>query len=184
MFTLISGEFRWAAEEGATTENRTYIRGRNDWKIPDSHWSYFVQGDADIDEFKDYDVRVSAFGGVGYRFIDKPEEETLQGRFGLGASRPFGAPQDDEWVFEALLGVDYFLKINDKVTFTALAEYYPSLEDSKDFRARGEAALEIALDNDNTWFLRLNVEDRYESNVGPGTEKNDFFYGAAILLVF
>jgi len=184
MFTRINGEFRWAAEDGETTENRTFVRGRNDWKIADSPWSLFAQADADIDDFKDYDIRVSAFGGVGYRFIDKPDEETLQGRFGLGASRPFGAVENDEWVFEALLGIDYYLKINDKVTFTALAEYFPDLEDTREFRARGEAALEIALDNDNTWFLRLNVEDRYESQVGPGVDKNDLFYGAAILLVF
>lgn len=183
MTTLISADYRWAAEDGSTTENRFYLRGRNEWKVPDSKWSYFAQGDADIDEFKDYDIRVSLFGGAGYRFIDT-DEEKFKGRIGLGASRPFGAPQDDEWVPEGMLGVDYFLKINDSVTFTALAEYYPNLEDLNEFRARGEAAVEIALDNDKTWFLRLNVEDRYESQVGPGVEKNDFYYGAAILLVF
>ncbi|MFG0273429.1 MAG: YdiY family protein [Phycisphaerales bacterium] len=183
MATLISADYRWAAEDGGTTENRFYARARNEWKVPDSKWSYFVQGDADVDEFKDYDVRVSLFGGAGYLFIDT-EEEKFKGRIGLGASRPFGAPQDDEWVPEGLLGIDYFKKLNDSVTFTALAEYYPNLEDLNEFRARGEAALEIALDKDKTWFLRLNVEDRYESQVGPGVDKNDFYYGAAILLVF
>jgi putative salt-induced outer membrane protein YdiY len=183
MISFVSADYRWAAENGDTTENRFFLRGRNEWLIEDSRWSYFVQGDADVDEFKDYDVRVSLFGGAGYRFIDT-EEERLTGRIGLGASRPFGASQDDEWVPEGLLGVDYFNKINESVTFTALAEFYPDLEDLNEFRARGEAAVEIALDKDNTWFLRLNVENRYESQVGPGTDKNDFFYGAAILLVF
>jgi putative salt-induced outer membrane protein YdiY len=183
MITFVSADYRWAAETGDTTENRFFLRGRNEWLIEDSRWSYFVQGDADVDEFKDYNVRVSLFGGAGYRFIDT-EEERLTGRIGLGASRPFGAAQDDEWVPEGLLGVDYFKKLNESITFTALAEYYPDLEDLNEFRARGEAAVEIALDKDKTWFLRLNVENRYESQVGPGVDKNSFFYGAAILLVF
>lgn len=183
MATLVAADYRWAAEEGATTENRFFIRGRNEWKIADSKWSYFVQGDADIDEFKDYNVRVSLFGGLGYRFIDT-DEEKFKVRAGLGASRPFGAPEADRWVFEGLFGVDYYRKLSESVNFTATAEYFPDFEDTREFRARGEAALEIALNNEKTWFLRLNVEDRYESNVGPDADKNDFYYGAAILLVF
>jgi len=182
VYTQFSSDYRLASEDGDTTENRLYSRARNEWKIPDTKWSYFAQLDVDADEFKDYDVRVAAIGGVSYRFLDD-ERERLVGRVGLGGAREFGS-ENDEIVPEALFGADYRLKINSRVTFNALAEYFPDLEDPQEFRARGEAALEVALNEDNTWRLRLFIEDRYESEVEGDTEKNDFFYGASLVLVF
>lgn len=182
IYTQFSADYRLASEDGDTTENRLYSRARNEWKISDSKWSYFAQLDVDADEFKDYDVRVAAIGGVSYRFLDD-DRERLVGRAGLGGAREFGS-ENDEVVPEALFGVDYRLKINSRVTMNALAEYFPDLEDPQEFRARGEAALEVALNEDKTWRLRLFIEDRYESEVEGDTEKNDFFYGASLVLVF
>lgn len=181
LITDLSANYRFGRESGATTENRFFALGRQQWRVPDSRWSYFVEGSVELDEFKDFDARIAASAGLGYRVIDR-EDESLTIRGGLGASQSIGAPDDDIRP-EAIAALDYLKQLNKRTRFTFFAEYVQDLEDTDFYRARGEAALDISLSEDNAWLLKLSVENRYDSNPGDA-DRNNFFYGASLVLVF
>ena len=73
--------------------------------LGDSRWSYFFKSFLEYDEFKAFDLRLVANTGLGYLLVST-ETIKLKGRFGAGASREFGGP-DDELTPEAVFGGDY-----------------------------------------------------------------------------
>ncbi|MBX3363523.1 MAG: DUF481 domain-containing protein [Phycisphaeraceae bacterium] len=170
----------YSAEDGSKTEHRFRGDLRNDWLFQDSPWRIFAQGAVDIDEFQNWDWRLQGFGGVGYAFI-REERTELIGRAGLGASRAFGG-DDNDVRFEAILGVDFARQITDRQKFTFTGEVYPSLSDGGEFRALLRAGYEILVDPESGLSLKLGVEDRYDSDPGGDTKKNDLDY--FVLLVW
>lgn len=176
----LSATYRLGYESGDKNENRLQLSARQEWLIPDSRWSYFVQSSLDVDEFKDYDARLAAAAGFGYRFIET-DETTLVGRIGLGGSYEFGGAE--EIVPEGLLGVDFRHRLNDRVDFTANATYFPDLSELGEFRLIAESALDVSLQEQGKLMLRLGVRDEYDSHV-TNAEKNDFYYFASLVYKF
>ncbi len=164
-------------DDGTTTENRFEFNIRNDWLMEDSPWRYFAQGRAEYDEFQDWDMRLTGFGGVGYEFW-KDERSELVGRAGIGGSQLLGGTNEG-FTLEALLGLDYKLEVNDDQRFKTGIELYPSLEDAGEFRARGYAEYEVDLND--TLKLTAGIEDRYDTDPGEA-KRNDLDY--YLLLVY
>lgn len=172
--TKLSFTYTFKSEEGESAENRAVFDARNDWLFPGSRWRLFALGSLEFDEFKDYDARLSLFGGVGYELI-KNERTLLLGRVGLGASREFGG-DDDGWTPEALLGVDFERQIAANQKFFVTADLYPSLDNYPDYRAVAKAGYEIMLDETSKMLLKLGLEDRYDCTPGLGFRRNDLTY--------
>ncbi len=182
METKFGMTYKYATEDGSENANRFEARGRNDWLVPDSRWRYFVQGKYEFDEFQDWDSRISGFGGVGYEFIRPEDQEpnlTLIGRAGVGGSQTIGGT-DESFTPEALLGLDFIWEIKDDHRFVATTELYPSLEDMGEFRWITNLGYEIMLDAETNLFLKLGVEDRYDSNPGGSAKRNDIDYYATL----
>jgi putative salt-induced outer membrane protein YdiY len=163
------------------TAHRAFFDWKYEWLFADSPWTWFAHGTVDYDEFKAFDVRVSIDAGLGYQFIDT-EVTTLVGRCGGGWSREIGGP-DDEYVPEAVFGMDFERQLTERQKLTATVDYTPDVTDFRDFRLKTKAAWEVVLDAEMNLSLKLSVLDRYDST--PHDAKaNDVDYAATLLWSF
>lgn len=170
--------YAYATRDGDETENRFDANARNDWKFTDSPWRFFALGQFTADEFQDWDYRVSAFAGPGYVFIED-DKTFLLGRAGLGASKEFGGA-DEDVTPDGLLGLDFKHQLTERQSIFATAEFYPSLDDLKQYRAMAKAGWEVLVDPEVNLSLKLGVEDRYDSDPGEGFNRNDISYFALL----
>ncbi|MDX2132486.1 MAG: DUF481 domain-containing protein [Planctomycetota bacterium] len=161
----------YAADAGTTSTSRGEAFIRNDWNIPDSRWGYFAQAKAEYDEFQDWDWRLSTSAGPSYQLV-KTDSTSLRLRAGAGAAYEIGG--DDEGLEpELLAGADFEHKFTERTRFFASAEFFPSLSDWPQHRANASAGLEVLLDPDSKTNLKVGVTDRYSSDPGANTRRND-----------
>ena len=180
--TRWSNVFSYAEDASEETENRFTSRIRGDYKFDESKWRAFAQGSFEFDEFQNWDSRLQGFAGPGYLFIDN-EKTYLLGRVGAGLTKEFGSSQN-EFVPEALLGVDFNYKITERQDFESTFELYPSLADGGEFRFLGQASYNLLVDPEVNMTLRIGVEDRYDSDPGEDFKKNDVDYFAVLVWAF
>jgi hypothetical protein len=173
--------YGYSNQNGVLNENKALLNARDELPFPNSPWSLFASTNMEYDEFRAFDFRVGAYGGVGYQAI-KTETAYLQTRTGAGATREIGGPKD-RWVPEALLGFDLEYQFTDRQRIISTFDYYPNLENLNRHRIRTRAAYEILVDPSLNLTLRLGIQDRYDSNPGPA-RRNDIDYFATLLLKF
>lgn len=167
--------------DGRTTANTALLDGRLEWPFPNARWNYFIHGLLEYDEFKAFDVRISADSGLGYDFI-KSDRTTLLGRTGFALSHEIGGADDDvvpEWLF----GTEYKHKFNDQHSISFKADYYPALSDFGDFRLNSQAAWEVLLSKEWGLSLKLSAIDRYDSTP-QGKKPNDLDYSTLLMWNF
>lgn len=157
---------------GVETQHYALMNSRWDWKTSPT-WFLYNKNILEYDEFKAFDLRVSITGGLGYHFI-KDEVTTLTSRFGAGASREIGGP-DDSWVPEANFGLDFERKISERQKVALTTDYFPSWEDFMDYRLVTNANWEIQLDDSPNVSLKVGAIDRYDSTPN-GAQHNDIDY--------
>ncbi len=181
--TVYTALYTYATSDGTSTRNRFDTQLRNDFLLgPDSPWSLFAQGKFEYDEFQDWKYRTQLFGGVGYAFI-KDDTFLLRGRVGAGVTKEFGSGRN-EFIPEGLVGIDFNWNLSKATKYFAVGEFYPSFENSSDYRLLGRTGLEIIVDPELKLSLKLGVEDRYNSNPGGDRKKNDVEYFIALALAF
>jgi putative salt-induced outer membrane protein YdiY len=175
MDTKASFIYLRATADGTTNKNRAELDLRNDWIFSKgSPWRAFVQGSAEYDDFQDWQYRLTAAGGMGYAFIET-ERTTLIGRVGLGLRDDLLGP-DNRIHPELLLGVDWAHKISERQRIITTAEYYLDLLDPPQFRTKIKAEWEMLVDPETKMSLKIGAEDRYQSDPGPNSKKNDLDY--------
>lgn len=175
--------YSYGREDSADTENKFLAEGRNDWLFKNSPWRVFAKSTFEYDDFQDWDVRVTAHGGVGYAFIED-DKTLLLGRVGLGFAREFGG-EDNAIKFEGLLGADFSRQLTERQKISASVDYYPEIApELGPYRIEAKAAYEILVDPETKMTLKLGVLDRYDSNPGEGFERNDFEYFALLAWSF
>lgn len=167
------------AANGIENQNNALLDARVDRKLDGTRWSLYVLNQTQYDEFQAYDLRVALNSGVGYQFIDN-EVFDLGGKFGAGASREFGGP-DDTWAPEALFGLNGEYLISQTQRLTAKVDYFPEWEDFGQYRIIADAGWEIDLDKPKNVSLKFSVNDRYDSTPN-GVEPNLLNY--AVLLIW
>ncbi|MBA4029248.1 MAG: hypothetical protein C0475_08995, partial [Planctomyces sp.] len=173
--TQASFSYFFSRNEGVETQNRAETNLRNDWKFGEgSPWGFFALGRLEYDEFQDWRWRVSGRAGPSYAFING-KDLVLRGRVGLGASREFGG-ENDVTIPEGNAGVDLDWTISERTKLFAKLDYLPSLLDPPEYRLEASAGLEFLLDKELGMYLKLGALDRYDSNPGPGSSRNDVEY--------
>ena len=170
LLTLDAGYF-YASQDGEDTANRFTSGINNDWLLPDSRWLYFAGGRYDYDDFRSFDHRVSANGGVGYEVI-KRDTLQLTLRAGGGFFQEYGSDRN-EIVPEALLGADLNWEIADNQSFVASTRIFPDLSNSGEFRSFSTAGWKLDIDKDDGLSFSINAIHEYISDVDPGIEKSD-----------
>jgi len=167
---------------GERTQNRFESTIRNEWIKAGSRWRIFAEGGFEFDEFRNYDTRARAGGGLAYKLIMN-ETTDLSARGGVGASMEFGGPNDGELNPELIFGLELTHKINQVQRVVASAELFPSLRDTGEYRAVMRAAWELRVDAERKMSLRLGLENRYDS-MSEGVRNNDLEYFASLVWSF
>ncbi|MEZ6140085.1 MAG: DUF481 domain-containing protein [Zavarzinella sp.] len=180
--TFIANAFYGLAQqEGIRNESKALATFRDEYPFYDG-LAWFGQLQIEYDEFREVDFRVSVHSGLSF-LAYQDEFSSLKLRAGAGATREFGGP-NDRWEPEGILGGDFEQKLSDRTSFTFSTDYYPKLDRPSDFRIRSRAAIEILLDQELNITLRLGAQNRYDSNPGSMTERNDLDYFMTLLWRF
>ncbi|WP_145389052.1 DUF481 domain-containing protein [Stieleria neptunia] len=181
-YTLgIDFDYRKATNRGLTTEDNGRLNLDYDRLFQDSKWSAFGKFGAEWDQFKAFDSRLNLNGGLGYHFI-RTDDAMLATRFGAGASKEIGAP-DDDWKPEAVFGAEGEYQLNRYNKMKAKVDYFPAWEDFSDYRVVSDVAWEILLDDTDNLSLKLALTDRYDSTP-QGAKPNDVYYSLLLLVKF
>ncbi|QDT11478.1 DUF481 domain-containing protein [Stieleria marina] len=175
-------DYRLVNNRDVVTEDNGRFNVDYDRLLGDSPWSLFGKFGLEWDEFKAFDLRLNLNSGVGYHWI-RNDRTTFVTRFGAGASREIGAP-DDDWVPEAVFGFDAEHQINKRNKFKAKLDYFPSWEDFGNYRIVSDASWEILLRDDESLSLKLAATDRYDSTPQGGNKANDVYYSLLLLMKF
>jgi putative salt-induced outer membrane protein YdiY len=170
--------FRTSTDE-VQTQHNALLRTEYERLFGDeSPWSLFVRNIFEYDEFRAFDLRHAVNAGVGYRLI-RTERVKLKNRFGAGASREYGGP-NDEWSPEAVFGVDYEHQLTEKQKLSLTMDYFPEWGDFTDFRLLTVVSWEVVLDAEANLHLKLALNDQYDSTP-EGAEPNDLNYSLLLL---
>jgi hypothetical protein len=166
---------------GLISQNNALLYADFERKLGGSRFNYFIKQGLEYDELKNFDLRYFINSGLGYNWIDR-KDLLLSTRFGAGASREFGGP-DDDWKPEALFGATYDHQINSRHKLVAKFDIFPAWEDFSDYRTITDMSWEYLLSEERNLSLKLGGIHRYDSQ--PGTAKaSDLNYSLMLLYKF
>ena len=161
-----------SSDENETSENKAYTTLTRDWLVLDAKYFYFSNTNLYWDEFKDYDYRITQFGGTGYHFF-KNEKWDVIGRLGLGVKQTVGGELGEETVIEGLVGFEIKREIKDKNSIEFANIYFPSLTDTDDFRNLSTFNWHRKLGYISGLGLKIGLRNEYDSTQD---KKYDFDY--------
>ena len=179
---VFDGSYRRRTTSGDTTENRLFVRARQEWKRSATTLRPFYEGSFEYDEFRAFDWRGRVAGGLAYPIIDE-DRTRLTGRLGGGVTRDFGGPNPRSYP-EGLAQLEFSHRISERIALSASTLYLPDLEQVQEFRWENRARVDFALDEKKKLLLSLGVEDRFESDPGPSIERNDLDYFVSLVFRF
>jgi hypothetical protein len=99
----------------------------------------------------------------------------VRGRMGVGVTRELGGGSN-EFMPEALAGLDVEHAFNDRHSVFGSVEYIPSLSEFPSYRLNSKAGYKMVIDPATKMNLQVGVADRYDSDPGNGAERNDIEY--------
>jgi putative salt-induced outer membrane protein YdiY len=166
---------------GEVTQDNGRVNFDYDRLLGKSRWSAFAKLGLEWNEFRPFDLRLNMNGGAGYHWF-RTDESTIVTRFGAGASREIGAP-DDSWTPEALFGVEAEQQITSQQKLKAKIDYFPNWGDFSDYRLVSDISWEILLDDSDNLSLKLAATNRYDSTP-QGALPRDLFYSMLLLYKF
>ena len=168
-----------AKSEDELSDHSFYSSINRDWLRPQTPWFHFAGGRVDWDEFKDWDFRLNANGGVGYEFV-KTDDWLLLGRTGLGFNQTFGGERE-EFTPEGLIGLETQWDMNEYQHIEFANTFYPSLRDSSEYRNLTSFDWVLDLNSFVGVALKLGLLNEYDSATEEDISKNDFRYTASLV---
>ena len=177
--------YTYSTQDGELNANQALFNARNEMPFSKYSLTAFSATQVEYDELRAYRFRVGTYLGVGYTLVDD-DYRTAKVRFGAGATRELavGGPPD-RWVPELVFGYDLRYQLNDRAAILTVADVYPRLgEQAGEYRVRTRAALEFIVDPESGTVLRMGLQDRYDSNPGNNTVRNDLTYFTTLGIKF
>lgn len=178
---FIDLDYRQASSGSLTTEDNGRLNIDYDRHIAATPWSSFTKFGLEWDEFKAFDLRMNINSGIGYHWM-RSDHVNFATRFGAGASKEFGSP-DDDWSPEAVFGVDAERQLTARQKLKGMLDYFPSWDNFNDYRIVADVSWEILLDGSENLSLKVAATDRYDSTP-QGAEPNDVYYSILLLYKF
>ncbi len=166
---------------GIETANRALLDWRYERQFRDTRWTWFVHGTLEYNDFEQWDARVTADTGLGYRLIDT-ESTALIARSGGGVAHKIGLPEDD-WTPELVFGIDFEHKVGKRHRLKAKVDYMPNVTDFSGYRINSQGSWEMLIDEAMNLSLKLGVRSRYDS-APRGAKPNDLDYSAVVMWRF
>jgi hypothetical protein len=164
--------------DGVEKQHRLLANSKYERFLGESRWSFYIKSFLEYDEFTAFDVRLLGNTGLGYLIV-RSEHMRLKARFGGGASREFGGP-DDNIKPEAAFGCDYDWELTDRQKVNVVTDYYPQWNNFEDYLLVTALNWECLIDQLANLSLKLSVSDRYDSTP-YGRRPNDVDYGLLLL---
>ncbi|MBX2850239.1 MAG: DUF481 domain-containing protein [Phycisphaeraceae bacterium] len=180
----ISFDTSWyyATADGNQSQNQFQANLTKDWLQKDEPWFFFVKGQYKFDNNRSWENRTSAFGGGGYT-LTKTEDVEVNTRLGFGGTYEYGSVND--FTPEALFGGSVVKwHVSERAAIAGQTLYYPSLEDTANFRIESSLEWTYKLDMADGLSLKLGVENEYDSATPNETGNNDVRYYGAVVLSF
>ncbi len=179
--TTITANYVNNSANSVQTADKVFIEGRYEWLFADTPWSLYVHEITEYDEFRAFDVRVTADAGVGYQFW-KTADSRFKGRLGPGVSREIGGV-NDEWTPELVFGAIYERQISKYQKFNFTIDYFPRIDDFTKYRVNSQINWEVVLDEINNLSMKIGIVDRYDSTP-EGKQPNDIDYKTVLVWSF
>ncbi len=164
------------------TARRVYAQARREWYLDETKWRPFLQGSIEDDKFKSFRQRYRIGAGGAYPWIENEKERWI-GRVGAASVKEVGG-DDESWEPEIILGMDYFLQIDEDRSISAGSDIYPSLEDKGEYQSISRAEYRMKVEADNPWTITVGAEHAENSDPDDGDSKTDLTYYFAAGFVF
>ena len=194
----IRGERTKNNDEKSVEEILGGVDYENRFRLPHS---WYARVELERDLIESIDLRATAAVGYGYYFINEDWHE-LRGRVGLQLRHEAfdeGAIEDEEarlmeqgdpdpdvddndTTLAADLGLFHRYDFGDWGRLITDLSYYPSLEDSANYRMLHITSLEVPLANSKFWKVRVGVENEYNSQPPGDIERLDTTYFTRLVL--
>ncbi|MEM9109309.1 MAG: DUF481 domain-containing protein [Planctomycetota bacterium] len=172
----------YATANDTQTENQFEANLTRDWLKKDAPWFFFVKGQYKFDHNRAWENRTSAFGGGGYT-LKKTDEVEVNTRLGFGGTYEYGSVND--FTPEALFGGSIIKwNLSERAAIAGETLYFPSLEDSANFRIESSLTWTYKLDMADGLSLKLGIENEYDSRTPNENQNNDIRYFGAVVLSF
>lgn len=167
-----------AKSEDDLSAHSFYTMINRDWLRPGTPWFHFAGGRMDWDQFKDWDYRANANGGIGYEFV-KTDDWLLLGRSGLGFNQTFGGERE-EFTPEGLLGIETQWDMNEHQHIEFTNAFYQSLTDKNEFRNVSTFDWVLDLNTFAGVALKVGLLNEYDSATEDDINENDFRYTVSL----
>ena len=179
---LINSRWFYAFADGNQTQNQFNADFTRDWLQKDSPWFFFLKGSYRYDAMRSWEHRTSGFGGGGYT-IAKTDKLEVNTRIGFGGTYEYG--DVNEFTPEALFGGSVMKwDITDRTSLAGETIYYPSLENSGEFRIETSLEWRYKLDLMNGLSFKLGIENEYDSRTPNEPGNNEVQYFGALVFDF
>ena len=177
--------YTYSTQDSELNANQALFNARNEMPFSAYDLTAFSAAQVEYDELRTYRFRVGTYLGVGYSIVDD-DYKTAKVRFGAGATRELATGETpDRWVPELVFGYDFRYQFNDRAAFLTVADVYPRLgEQAGEYRVRTRGAFEFIVDPESGTVLRMGLQDRYDSNPGNNTVRNDLTYFTTLGIKF
>ncbi len=179
----VDATFFYTEDGSVNTRNELMARVIKDWLLPGEKYFYWAIAQAQMDRFTAWEDRVSGYVGVGYEWINRPDDLLVVGRAGIGGAYEGG--NVNEFTPELFLGVEAEWTINDQSSLSAFTYFYPSLDPFfEEFRNSTGLTYKLAIATARGMSLELGIRNEYDSKVDAPLDDNDFKYFGALVYDF
>lgn len=175
-----AAEYYLRLSNSDTTDNNLLATTVYDYFFLPTDWLAFGKGQYQYDAFQDWENRLSAYAGLGYRiFHARPFALTVKG--GFGATHEFG--NINQTTPEAYGEVAFVWWIDKHQTIEGSVYIAPDITDFGQYRLLARLDWTFRLDPRGLSLVG-GLREEFQSNVGPGSTNNDFRYYAGIRFDF
>jgi putative salt-induced outer membrane protein YdiY len=161
--------YNYGEEDDELSARNTYGSAKYDYFFTKKLYGY-VALELLNDEFQDIQLRTIVGPGMGYQIWDDPRK-ALAFEAGVTYFSDNREVAEDSEYFAARLGLNFRYNLFEAVVFTDRLLYYPSLEESDNYKLRNEAGLTAPLGAE--WALSLTNILQYDNEPSPGLETTD-----------
>jgi putative salt-induced outer membrane protein len=172
--------FLRSEQEGTLTAERYGAGLRGTYAFAE-RWKAFAGVAWLKDQFAGLDSRLVLDGGVQYALLAGPDH-TLDLVGGLSWTNDETVTGESASSFGGVAGVDYAWIIAENARLTDRFRFYPSFEESDDWRVVNEFAVEAAIVSNLA--LKLAYLFRYDNQPVPGFVKTDTTVSTSLVLKF
>ena len=164
----LSGSFNYGELEGENNTQDIYASAQYN-KLLTERLYFGLRSDFLYDDIAELDYRVTVTPLLGY-YIIKNERTRLSVEAGAGYLWEKQSDVTDSYAV-ATFGERFETQLTPGLKFWQTAQFTPRIDDFSDYTFIGRAGIETTLSE--RWSLLTYVEDRYDSRVADGIEKND-----------